>query len=98
MVLGAGVWRNGVLHTTQGCRPDQSGRTPSSEVQYAVLCCRDGKVRDISTPDRSKAVEWAASRDRECGMCYAEHHPHVVVSRTVTAWEPLTAPSSGGAE
>lgn len=56
--------------------------------EYAVLCRRDGEIRDIGTPDPAKAAAWAASRDEECGTCYAEHNPHVVVSRTRTAWTP----------
>lgn len=69
----------------------------TTEVQYAVLCRRDGNVRDISMSDLATAVQAAASRDRECGVCYQEHNPHVVVSRTVTAWAPEKTEPGGAA-
>lgn len=62
--------------------------------EYAVRCRRDGAVRDIGTTDLATAEKWAVERDMGCGRCYVEHNPHVVVSRTVTAWEPVPSDHS----
>jgi hypothetical protein len=40
MVLGTGVWRDGVLHTTSGCRPEKDGwgeRCPNCPARFPVL-------------------------------------------------------------
>lgn len=82
-IANAAYWYEQAQRALRRVRRDAAD---PGQVQYAVLCPRDGVVRDVSTPDPVQAALWAAGRDTKCGRCSPESGKHIVVSRTLSAW------------